>query len=64
MTDWLRVLGYTVLGFALLLGLSTLVWWRKTGHRLQDFRDKTITHIQDSQRGRRPLWRDPVEPRK
>lgn len=56
MTDWLRVLGYSILGFVILIGVGWESWILY--HRRQ-FRvsERERQAIQDSQRGRRPLWR-------
>lgn len=58
MTDWLRVIGYTVLGFVILIGLLGLGWIVESRRKLAKFRftDAQRKVIQDSQRGRRPLW--------
>lgn len=58
MTDWLRVIGYTVLGFVILIGLLGLGWIVESRRKLAKFRftDAQKKAIQDSQRGRRPLW--------
>lgn len=63
MTDWLRYIGYTVLGFVILIGLLGMGWLTRTRFKSWQFRHRVIKSIQDSQRGRRPLW-PPADSRK
>lgn len=58
MTDWLRVIGYTVLGFVILIGSVGVGWIVESRRKLARYRftDAQRKAIQDSQRGRRPLW--------
>lgn len=65
MTDWLRVIGWTVLGVIVALGLLATGWIVWSKHKLSQFRftDPQLKAIQESQRGKRPMWRDPIAPR-
>lgn len=53
MTEWLRVAGYTVLGFVILIGLLGIGWIVESRRKLAKFRftDAQKKAIQDSRVG-------------
>lgn len=62
MTDWLRVIGAHLwlllkglIGVVVVLGIGWIAWshWKLAQFRFTDAQQKAI---QDSQRGRRPMW--------
>lgn len=63
MTDWLRVLGYYFFIGLIIIGAVGGIWEVWSRRALKKFRltDQQIKAIQDSQRGKRPLWNEPLE---
>lgn len=58
MTDWLRVLGLSLLSLLIALGLVATGWIVWSKHKLSKFRftDEQLKAVQDSQRFKRPRW--------
>lgn len=61
----MRTFAYGLIGFALLVALLFWGWWEMSKEHVKKYRESKIKEMQDSQRGRRPMWpADSVDSRK